>query len=325
MFLGMFKKKKDENETPKTVARVLDKHLGSYVKIAIAHKLMLTALVSFGFLMTVNAYINGGIMSLDAGHIAMIQLRGAISEGNTTGSGVAFAAALDKAAQDKNAKAILIRASSGGGSPTQAEIMYEALREYTAKPLSERKEVIVSVQDMCASACLAAVISADKIYLHRNSLFGSIGVRMDTYGLDEIMDKVGVTKDVLTSVPFKDYLDPYRTRTDAERDFIKTSLINPLHTVFVDMVKEARGDKLQGDTQDILFSGLVWVGQKGVDLGLADSIKTTVQVEAEMKSQYNVKEIKAYNRESFSLMGALTSSIENAVYRRLTNSEFKIH
>ncbi|WP_240224670.1 S49 family peptidase [Rheinheimera hassiensis] len=317
--LGFFKK--NQVQQPQDIATVLDKHLGSYVRTSVAHKMLLTGLLIFGVGMSVYS----GMLNDSAGknHIALIQIKGEISEDNPTGSGLKFSRVFEEASNDSTVKAILITASSGGGSPTQSEMMYETIKDYVKKPLSERKLVVVSMMDLCASACLASVIASDKIYVHRNTLIGSIGVRMDGFAIDDALSKVGIERKVLTSGSLKDLLDPYRKLTGEEEAFIKSTIMMPLHNTFVSMVKDARGDKLATDNP-LLFTGMVWTGEDGVKNGLADEVMTTAQLEKHLKDEYQVTEVKTYNKERFTLSKLINSGLEHAISQALSKTQAEV-
>jgi protease-4 len=313
--------KKRQVQQPQDIATVLDKHLGAYVRISVTHKLLLTGLLLFGVAMSVySGMIND---SASKNHIAVIQIKGEISENNPTGSGLQFSRVFEDASNDPTVKAILITASSGGGSPTQSEMMYETIKDYVKKPLSERKPVVVSMMDLCASACLASVIASDKIYVHRNTLIGSIGVRIDGFAIDEALSKVGIERKVLTSGSLKDLLDPYRKLTSEEEEFIKSTIMMPLHNAFVSMVTDARGDKLAKDNP-LLFSGMVWTGEDGVKNGLADEVLTTAQLEKRLKEEHQVTELRTYNKERFTLSKLINAGFEHAISKALSKTYTEI-
>jgi len=158
--------------------------------------------------------------------------------------------------------------------------------KYPAKPL------YVVVDDMCASGGYYVAAAADKIYVDRASIVGSIGVLMDGFGFTGLMDKLGIERRLHTAGENKGLFDPFSPETDAAKQHANDMLAQ-IHAQFIDAVKRGRGARLK-ETPDI-FSGLFWTGQQSVDLGLADGFGDTAYVardviKAEDLVDYTVKE-----------------------------------
>ncbi len=81
------------------------------------------------------------------------------------------------------------------------------------------------------------------------------------------MDKLGVERRLLTAGDNKGFLDPFLP-VDEKQKMHAQSMLTEIHQQFISVVREGRGKRLK-ETPD-LFSGLIWTGQKSVDLGLAD-------------------------------------------------------
>ena len=299
---------------------VFNHHFGSYIKVAIVNRMLNSVMIMITFLLIMSNYIGDAFKVKDPDHIATISFTGAVSSANQTGNARNFATFLDQAIDSDNAKAILVIASSGGGSPVQAEMINAKIKEYIqSAPIEERKPIYVSVQEVCASACVMAFSGADKIFVHENSLIGSISVRMDGWAIDKALANFDVERKVLTPGKYKALFDPYRNLTDPERDIIMTNLLEPMHELFVQSVRTNRGDKLREN--DMLFTGMAFHGVEGVSLGLADEIRSTLTIEEDLKTQFNVKDVKRYNQPAFSFKNLLTGSIENAVRSVLAEQE----
>lgn len=320
-----FKKRKPEPapEQNLKLASVIDRHMSKYVRIVNLNNSVKTALILFGLtLFMFNIFMDSFEVKKED-HIAMITFTGAVSSENPLGNARDFAASFNKATEDKTAKAILIIANSGGGSPTQSEAINEIIKAYTAKPIEERKMVYVSIQEVCASACVMAMASADKITAHASSLVGSISIRMDGWAVDRALAKLDIERKVITTGHLKGIFDPYRNNTEEEKKFIQDNLMWPMHDQFVQAVKEGRGDKLDL-TNELLFSGMVWPGSDSVQVGLVDQVQTTYFLEEELKEAYNVTEIKPYNRPSrFNLKNIFSSSVEQAM-RNIMSDEISV-
>ena len=200
----------------------------------------------------------------DGKHTALVEVSGVIGPG-TDASAERVNAALQAAFKDRNTQGVVVRVNSPGGSPVQSQNIYDEMRrlrvKYPAIPL------YVVVEDMCASGGYFVAAGADRIYVNKSSLVGSIGVRMDGWGVTGLMDKLGVERRLLTAGDNKGFLDPFLPVDEKQKQHA-LAMLGEIHQQFINVVREGRGKRLK-ESPD-LFSGLVWTGQKSVDLGLAD-------------------------------------------------------
>ncbi len=173
---------------------------------------------------------------------------------------------LNKAFADKRAPAVAISVNSPGGSPVQARLIFRRIRDLAEE---KEKKVFVFVEDLAASGGYMIAIAGDEIIADPSSIVGSIGVVSAGFGFTEMIKKIGVQRRVYTAGKNKATLDPFQAEKKADVDHLK-ALQEEVHKVFIDMVKERRGDKLADN--DDLFSGLFWSGMKGQELGLVDGL-----------------------------------------------------
>ena len=197
-------------------------------------------------------------------HTALIDLRGVIGPG-TDSSADKVMLALQAAFKDKNTQGVVMRINSPGGSPVQAQSIFDEMKRLRLK--HPEIPLYVVVEDLCASGGYYVAAAADKIYVAKGSIVGSIGVRMDSFGVVGLMDKLGVESRLITAGKNKALLDPFRPMDESHRQIV-TELIDEIHNQFIAAVKEGRGKRLK-ETPD-MFSGLIWTGSKSVELGLAD-------------------------------------------------------
>ena len=201
-------------------------------------------------------------------HTAMVELNGIIAPGNDA-SAEKINTALQAAFKDKNTQGVIMRINSPGGSPVQSQTIYDEMKRLRKKypdiPL------YVVVEDICASGGYFVASGADKIYVSPSSIVGSIGVLMNGFGFTGLMDKLGVDRRLITAGAHKGMLDPFSPVDPQEVEYAKT-LIKDVHQQFINVVKEGRGKRLK-ETPD-MFSGLIWTGEKSVELGLADGYGT---------------------------------------------------
>lgn len=259
-------------------------------------------------------------------HVALIQLEGAVERGSPTADGTIISEAVRKAMNDPLAHAILIEANSPGGSPVQAEILHRTLismRENTNKP------VYFSIGEMCASACLYISSSADMVYAHKNSLIGSVGVRMDSWGFDKLIKQLQVERRTYTAGKNKALLDPFLPANPEATAHLESHVLKPLYQEFKNALVEGRGEKLKTDNPN-LFTGYVWTGQDAVALGFADEIKTHYEIREQLRDAYDVNDIQNYTRPKFSMMKILSSDfwaevISKAVFNVQAQTEYKLN
>jgi protease-4 len=222
-------------------------------------------------------------------HTAMINLHGVI-EAKGEANAEKLIAALQGAFEEKNSAGIILRINSPGGSPVQAGMVNDEIRRLRAK--YPEKPVYAVVEDLCASGGYYVAVAADKIYVNKGSIVGSIGVLMDGFGFTGVMDKVGVERRLLTAGENKGFLDPFSPQAAKHKAHAQL-LLDDIHRQFIEVVKTGRGSRLK-ETPDT-FSGLMWTGVQSVEMGLADDFGSVDSVardviKAEKVLDYSVKD-----------------------------------
>lgn len=216
-------------------------------------------------------------------HTAVVDVVGTIVDGGDTNAAGVMEGLRD-AAKDKATKGIILRMNSPGGSPVQSSYVWQEIRRLK----QERPDlpVYAVISDLCASGCYYIASAADKIYVNASSVVGSIGVIMPGFGFVEALGKLGVERRVLTAGEHKALLDPFSPVSEAERAHIQQNVLNAIHQQFIGAVREGRGTRLKETPE--LFSGLVWTGDEGIKLGLADALG---DVQAVAKSAIGAEKI----------------------------------
>lgn len=205
-------------------------------------------------------------------HVGLVDLNGSISDGQG-GSADNFAKSLDNAFKSTGLKALILRINSPGGSPVQADYMYNSINYYRKK-YPEIKVYAVCV-DVCASAAYYVAAAAEEIYANPSSMVGSIGVLYNGFGFVDALQKLGVTRRLQTAGANKGFLDPFSPVNPEQAKLLQT-MLDEIHTIFIDRVKTGRGNRLKIDDQT--FSGLFWIGQKAKDRGLIDGFASSGQI-----------------------------------------------
>lgn len=209
-------------------------------------------------------------------HTALVEIKGIIAPG-TDASADKIALALQSAFKDKNTQGVVLRINSPGGSPVQAQSIFDEMRRLRQK--YPNTPLYAVVEDLCASGGYYVAAAADRIYVAKGSIVGSIGVRMDNFGVVGLMEKLGIERRLLTAGSNKALLDPFLPLDESHKK-IAVDLIGEIHEQFITAVREGRGKRLK-ETPD-MFSGLIWSGAKSVDLGLADAFGSLEYVAREV-------------------------------------------
>src|ERR1700749_3831655 len=179
----------------------------------------------------------------------------------------AVAKTLEKAFATKNARAVALVINSPGGSPVQSRQIYLRIRQLANE---KNLQVMVFVEDVAASGGYMLACAGDEIYCDPSSILGSIGVVGGSFGMTELIKKIGVERRLYTAGEHKAMLDPFLPENPDDVARLK-SIQREIHTIFIDLVKKSRGTRLKG-ADDLLFTGEYWAGETAVSLGLADGI-----------------------------------------------------
>jgi len=197
-------------------------------------------------------------------HTALVDIVGVIDpKGDASADRVT--AALQGAFKDKNTQGVVLRINSPGGSPVQAGIIYDEIRRL--RGVYPNVPMYAVVEDICASGGYYIAAAADKIYVDKASIVGSIGVILDGWGFTGTMEKLGVERRVLVSGENKAFLDPF-SPVDKKQKKHAQSMLDDIHKQFIDVVRKGRGKRLKESSD--LFSGLLWTGARTIELGLSD-------------------------------------------------------
>jgi len=240
-------------------------------------------------------------------HAAVIDVVGLIAE-DQNANAESIIKSLKNAVKDKNTKGIILHANSPGGSPVQSSYVYDEIR----KIKKERPDlpVYTVVSDICASGCYYIASASDKIFVNQASLIGSIGVLMDGFGFVNVMEKLGVERRLLTAGAHKAMLDPFSPPKEEETRYMQ-GLLDQVHQQFIGAVKAGRGDRLKDMPE--LFSGLVWTGEEGVKLGVADAFGNDDYVAKEIIGVENKVDFTQQEQLLDRIAGRLGASFGQAI------------
>jgi protease IV len=242
----------------------------------------LTFLYLFVILFAAFGWMRGRETPLPGDHTALVELRGVIAADSQSNADN-INQGLQDAFEDKGTKGVILRINSPGGSPVQAGIINSEIRRLREK--FPQVPLYVVVEDICASGGYYVAVAADQIYVDKASIVGSIGVLMDGFGFTGTMQKLGVERRLLTAGENKGFLDPFSPMDASQLDYAKKMLAE-IHQQFIDVVRKGRGKRLKESPET--FSGLMWTGQKSIDLGLTDAVGSVDYVAREVIKAENI-------------------------------------
>lgn len=205
-------------------------------------------------------------------HTALVKMPGVIASGEKA-SADSIITGLQDAFEDEDTAGVILEINSPGGSPVQSADIYDEI--VRLRELHDDIPLYVVVSDIAASGGYFVASAADKIYVNKSSLVGSIGVRMDSFGLVGLIEKMGIERRLLTAGEHKGLLDPFLPSNKKQQQHLQT-MLDQVHDHFISAVKKGRGERLK-DNPD-LFSGLIWSGEEAIKLGLVDDYGSTEMV-----------------------------------------------
>ena len=233
---------------------------------------ILTLIVLVGVLLAVfDFHLPGRGMGMEK-HTALVSLEGEISS-SSMANALDINSSLTAAFENENSAGVVLRINSPGGSPVQAGMMNDEI--HRLRKLYPSKPFYVVVEDICASGGYYVAVAGDQILVDKASLVGSIGVIMEGFGFTGLMDKLGVTRRMITAGSNKGMMDPFSKENPQQVEIIKT-MIDEIHQQFIAVVKAGRGDRLKETPE--MFSGRVWNGEQAIKIGLVDGYGTVETV-----------------------------------------------
>lgn len=238
-------------------------------------KLVLLAYVT-GFVLLSPACQFGDRGPTATRHTAVVDIAGPIMA-DSDASAERIIAGLQSAFAAPNAAGVILRIDSPGGSPVHAGRINDEIQRLRRQ--HPEMPVYAVVDDIAASGAYYIAVAADRIYVDKASMVGSIGAMMGGFGFTEALDKLGVERRLYTAGDHKGFMDPFQPEDPAAVHHVR-DMLEEIHQQFIGVVREGRGDRLVDDPE--IFSGLVWTGERSIELGLTDELGSLEQVAREV-------------------------------------------
>lgn len=225
-------------------------------------------------------YINGNVLGISPSVIkptvAQIDINGPIGPGNLA-SADRLVPLIENLCAQENVRAIVLHINSPGGAPGDAERVGAAVDNCRTMPAAKdgkasklaNRRVLAVVDGLCASAGYMIAIHADEIVANPTGFAGSIGVIIEGFKVDGLMEKTGVSSYVYATGPMKSMLSPYVQDSPRQKEVAQELADGAMEVFKGEVVKRRKNLRL--DTPD-LWSGRVWVASEAKDIGLIDTI-----------------------------------------------------
>lgn len=192
-------------------------------------------------------------------HVARLPLKGTITDNRE------LVRLIERAGRDSQVRALLVAIDSPGGTVAGGEALHAAIRGVRAAG----KPVVAVLGASAASAGYMVALPAERIFARDATLTGSIGVILQSFEASELLQRLGVTAEALTSGPLKDQPSPFRPLTEQGRAALN-AVVQDMQSQFVGMVMAGRN--MPEERVRELADGRVMTGRQAVASGLVDAI-----------------------------------------------------
>jgi protease-4 len=248
-------------------------------------------------------------------HTALIDIQGVIGSDDTVNADSVISS-LQEAFENKRTRGVILRINSPGGSPVQAGLINDEIKRQ--RKLHPDVPLYAVVEDVCASGGYYIAAAADKIYVDKASIVGSIGVLMDGFGFTGTLQKLGVERRLMTAGENKAILDPFMPVNPKHQQYAQ-KMLDQVHAQFIKVVRDGRGKRLKETSKT--FSGLFWTGEDSIAMGLADGYGSSEYVAREVIKQEKIVDFTTREGLADRFAKKFGASLANTI----SASSFKLH
>ena len=286
----------EDNNVVKSLVDSLIKERESERKFKLIGRIVIFGLF---LLITVSVIFSSSGASYSKDHIAVININGEISS-NGPVNVQNIIPHIEKAINNSYCLGIILKINSPGGSATQSKIIFDEINKF--KKINNKK-IYTVIEDVGASGGYYIAASGDMIFANASSIVGSIGVRLDSFNVSSLMEKLGIESQVISSGKDKTMLDPFNKLTEKHRLHLKTLLAN-IHNQFISDIEKSRSNKIDNNN---VFTGLFWTGTEALKIGLIDEIASIYDVN---EKYFDNIELITYNEEDNFFKDLMKTAIE---------------
>ena len=232
-------------------------------------------------------------------HVAIININGEISS-NGPVNVESIIPYVEKAIKNDVCQGIILKINSPGGSATQSKIIFDEINKF--KKINGKK-IYAVIEDVGASGGYYIAASGEMIFANASSIVGSIGVRLDSFNVTSLMEKLGIESQVISSGKDKTMLDPFSKLTEEHRLHLEV-LLTSIHDQFINDIQKSRSSKIDKNN---VFTGLFWTGTEALKIGLIDEIASVYDVN---EKYFNNANLIVYNEEDNFFKDLMKTAIE---------------
>lgn len=200
--------------------------------------------------------------------VAVLYLEGQIyDDGNEGIVGKNVIKTIKKIQKDDQVKALVLRVNSPGGSANASEDIWRAIQKIKADSIP----VVVSMGDYAASGGYYISCGADYIFAEPTTLTGSIGIFGTVPNVAKLRDKVGLDIDGVKTNKHADLQANmlYKGMNPEEHQLMQKMVENG-YELFTNRC--AQGRHVEQSYIKSIGEGRVWLGTKGVEIGIVDKL-----------------------------------------------------
>jgi protease-4 len=205
-----------------------------------------------------------GVLGRD--YVARLDIEGIITEDLERDE------ALAAIADDRRAKALIVRINSPGGTVVGGESLYQRLRL-----VSEAKPVVAVMGEVATSAGYLIALGTDHIIGQQGTITGSIGVILQTANITGLLDSLGIKTEAIRSAPLKARPNPLEEMSPEVREAVER-VVQDMYAMFVGIVQERR-DLSEDQVRDV-SDGRIFTGRQAIENGLIDGIGSEIDARA---------------------------------------------
>lgn len=200
---------------------------------------------------------------------------------------------INRAKINDNVKGVLLDVNSPGGGVAPSIELSIAIKE-----LAQIKPVVVYTSGIMASGGYYASIWANKIVANPGSMVGSIGVIIQGVNLEELMEKIGISSQIVKAGKYKESGTLYRRWTEYEEKQLQ-SVIDDTYNMFVNDVANARS--LDVNNKEKFADAKVFTASQAKDVGLVDEVATLSHAQNLLAQLANVEEPMWRKKDKFEM------------------------
>ncbi len=175
---------------------------------------------------------------------------------------------LEKAAEDKRVKAVILRLDTPGGEATASDILYNEILKFKQK---NKIPVVGLMMGVAASGGYYIASACDHVIAHPSTVTGSIGVISIFPNLEELFSKIGIKMNVIKSGEMKDSGSAFKEMTEEEKKIFQ-AVIDEFYQRFLEVVHQRRKDDLSLEEIKKLADGRIYTARQALELKLIDEV-----------------------------------------------------